>query len=438
MKIAVFGLGYVGTVSAACLAQNGHEVIGVDISPEKLELINQGTSPIVEPEVDRILSEGVEAGRLRATADPYEAVTHADVSLICVGTPSRENGSLDLSYVRNVAADIGRALQRKEGYHLVAVRSTMLPGSLESEVMPILYEESGKRLGGELGLCINPEFLREGTAVADYHQPPFTLIGAYDDRSGQTMSSLYENLDAPVIQTDIRTAEMVKYACNAYHALKVTFANEMGVFCKKMGVDSHKMMDIFVQDTSLNISSRYLRPGFAFGGSCLPKDLRALLQAAKMQDVELPLLASLLPSNDLHIDHCFRIIEESGNRNIGVLGLAFKAGTDDLRESPMVRLVERLVGKGYQVRIYDKEVSLSKLVGSNKRYIEEQLPHISKLMVANVNEIMENSDSLVIGDNTPQLRSFLERINGDHQVIDLVRVDRLRSHCNGNYQGICW
>ena len=254
MKVAVFGLGYVGTVSAACLSQNGHDVIGVDVNPKKLELINQGTSPIVEPELEGILAESVEAGRLRATSDPYEAISDADVSLVCVGTPSRENGSLDLSYARNVASDIGRALQRKSGYHLVAIRSTMLPGSVESEILPILYEQSGKRLGGDLGLCINPEFLREGTAVSDYHHPPFTLIGAYDERSGKTLEELYENVDAPVIQTDIRTAEMVKYACNTYHALKVAFANEIGVFCKRAGVDSRKVMDIFCQDKHLNIS----------------------------------------------------------------------------------------------------------------------------------------------------------------------------------------
>ena len=401
MKIAVFGLGYVGTVSAACLSQNGHQVIGVDVSPDKLDLINQGTSPIVEPEIDEILAESVGAGRLRATGDPYEAVTQSDVSLICVGTPSCRNGSLDLRYVQKVAADIGQALRHRQGYHLVAVRSTMLPGSLETEVLPLLYKGSGKRLGSDLGLCINPEFLREGTAVADYHHPPYTLIGSYDDRSGETLAELYDHLDSPILHTDIRTAEMVKYTCNAFHAMKVAFANEIGLFCKEAGVDSHRVMDIFVQDTQLNISTRYLRPGFAFGGSCLPKDLRAIIQRARTLDVDLPLLGSLLPSNDQHIDHCFRIIEESGNRNIGVLGLAFKAGTDDLRESPMVRLVERLVGKGYDVQIFDREVSLSRLVGANKRYIEQQLPHISKLMVSNINELVDHCQSIVIGDNSP-------------------------------------
>ena len=438
MKIAVFGLGYVGTVSAACLSQQGHGVIGVDVNPQKVNLVNRGKSPIVERDIDELLAQAVKDGRLSATADGFDAVMKADVSLVCVGTPSKHNGSLNLKYVHGVAADIGRALRRKKEYHLVAVRSTMLPGSLESEILPVLYAESGKRLGTDFGLCVNPEFLREGTAVADYHQPPFTLIGAMDDRSGHTLAALYQHLSSPIIQTDIRTAEMVKYTCNAFHALKVAFANEIGVFCKKVGVDSHKVMDIFTKDTHLNISTKYLRPGFAFGGSCLPKDLRALLQRAKSEDVDLPVMASLLPSNDNHLDHCFRIIQESSCQRVGILGLAFKAGTDDLRESPMVRLVERLVGKGYQVQIYDREVSLSKLTGTNKQYLDEHLPHISKLMVGKVDDILKNAESIVIGDNAPELNQFLEQLNGKHHVIDLVRSDQLGARANGKYHGVCW
>ena len=438
MKVAVFGLGYVGTVSAACLSQQGHEVIGVDVDAKKVAAVNRGQSPIIERGVSELLGKSKSKGLLSATTDGCEAVRNSDVSLVCVGTPSRPNGSLDLDYVYKVAKGIGRALRHKEDYHLVAVRSTMLPGSLESEILPVLHAASGKRLGSGFGLCVNPEFLREGTAVADYHRPPFTLIGAMDDRSGQTLASLYEHLDAPILQTDIRTAEMVKYTCNAFHALKVAFANEIGVFCKKAGVDSHKVMDIFLQDTQLNISTRYLRPGFAFGGSCLPKDLRALNQRARLLDVDLPVMSALLPSNDRHLDHCFRIIQESSSHHIGILGLAFKAGTDDLRESPMVRLVERLIGKGYQVQIYDREVSLSKLTGANKRYLEDHLPHISKLMVGDVDKILEQADSIVIGDNAPEIQHYLDRINGRHQVIDFVRADQLSGRVNGNYHGVCW
>lgn len=438
MKVAVFGLGYVGTVSAACLAKQGHSVVGVDINATKVDLINSGKSPIVERDLDNLLQRGKQENLLSATLDAAHALQNAEVSLICVGTPSQENGALDLTYVKAVVRQIGEFLRDGTERHLIAIRSTMLPGSLINEIQPVLEEASGRTLGNSLELCVNPEFLREGTAVSDYFSPPFTLIGTSAEWAAQTLSILYEHLDAPVIQTDIRVAEMVKYCCNAFHALKVVFANEIGQLCKKWEIDSHRVMDVFVQDTHLNISAKYLRPGFAFGGSCLPKDLRALLQRARNSDLEPPLLAALLPSNDQHLEHAFRLIQRTGNRKIGILGLAFKAGTDDLRESPMVRLIERLVGKGYDVRVYDKDVALSRVIGTNRRYIEEVLPHISDLLVQELQVILDHSESIVVGDNAPELHGFFDRISPNQQIIDLVRDERLMSQANGQYQGICW
>ena len=437
MRVSVFGLGYVGTVSAACLSQQGHHVVGVDVSQVKVDLINEGKSPIVEAEVGEMLQTAVQKGLLSATTNLTEAIHDADVSLICVGTPSRENGSLDLQYIRNVAQELGRALKDIDKYHVVAVRSTMLPGSLENEVLPLIESESNKTVGEQIGLCLNPEFLREGTAVSDYHHPPFTLIGSFDERGGSVLAELYKDIDATIIRTEIRTAEMVKYTCNTFHALKVAFANEIGLFCKQLEIDSHEVMDIFTQDRQLNISSKYLKPGFAFGGSCLPKDLRALLHRAKTLDTELPVLSSLLPSNDRHIDHSFKMIQRTEKKRIGLLGLSFKAGTDDLRESPIVRLAEQLIGKGFDVRIFDKQVSLAAIVGANKHYIQKVIPHISTLIVNDEQQLLDHSEVLVVGNNGPEFRDILTRVNDQHHVIDLVRIQN-GSSGSENYEGICW
>ena len=437
MNIAIFGLGYVGCISAACLAQQGHRVYGVDVSDTKVELINAGKSPIVEEDVDAIIAREVGAGRLSATTDAAAAVARTDIALVCVGTPSQTNGDLDLSYVQHVSENIGRALQERDSFYVVAVRSTMLPGSVHGVVIPALSGASGTSVGKDFGVCINPEFLREGTAVADYQNPPFTLVGADDERTATVVADLYAPLDAPLYTTSIAAAEMVKYTSNAFHALKISFANEIGLLCKSMGIDSHTVMDIFVQDTQLNISAKYLKPGFAFGGSCLPKDVRAITYRAKTLDLELPVLKAILPSNDAHIEQALRLIEDLGNKRVGLLGLSFKAGTDDLRESPVVTLAEKLLGKGYDLCIYDRNVSLAALIGANKRYVEQVIPHISSLLVTDLEDVLEHADTLVVGNNAPEFQDVLQRLRPEQQVVDLVRLSGEGTSLE-NYQGICW
>ncbi len=437
MRISVFGLGYVGVVSAACLARNGHDVVGVDTNPTKVTLVNDGASPIVEKGLDGLLKAAVSEGRLRATTDAAEAVMSTDMSLVCVGTPGNGNGSLNLSFVERVCRDIGSALARVDGWHLVTVRSTMLPGSMTNLVIPTLERASGKRAGVDFGVCFNPEFLREGSAVHDFDDPPKTVIGELDTRSGDVLASLYEHLPAPLFRTDIGTAEMVKYVDNAWHALKVVFANEIGNICKTAGVDSHAVMDIFCRDTKLNLSPCYLKPGFAFGGSCLPKDVRALTHYARSNDVDTPVLSSILSSNELQVRRAFDLLKAYGRRRVGVLGMSFKAGTDDLRESPLVGLIELLIGKGYELSIYDRNVSLAKLIGANRDYILEHIPHIERLMVDDPCRLLERSDIVVVGTAEPEFSSILRNVPRDTVILDLVRVDNaLRER--PAYQGICW
>jgi GDP-mannose 6-dehydrogenase len=437
MKLSVLGLGYVGTVSAGCLAREGHEVTGVDAEPKKVELINAGRSPIIEKDIGPILREQVASGRLRATLDVAAAVRGSDLCLVCVGTPSRPNGDIELKYVRRVCEQIGAALREHAGAPVVVIRSTLLPGTLREVVIPLLEQASGRRAGAEFGVCLNPEFLREGSAVHDYFQPPKTLIGELNRASGDLLAGLYAGIKAPLLRTDIETAEMVKYADNAWHALKVGFANEIGNLCKALSVDSHRVMNIFCQDVKLNLSPYYLRPGFAFGGSCLPKDLRALLYRAKTLDVELPILASILPSNALQVERALQAVIDAGNREVGVLGFSFKAGTDDLRESPVVELAERLIGKGYELRFYDRNVSLARLHGANRDYILNRIPHISRLMVSSVDEVLEHAGTLVIGNADPEFREVPRRLRGTQSIVDLVRVSNARSVA-GVYEGICW
>jgi GDP-mannose 6-dehydrogenase len=437
MKICVLGLGYVGAVSAACLAREGHEVIGVDPERAKVDLINAGRAPIIEKDLDTIMAEQVAAGRLRATTELGDAVRHTDLALVCVGTPSMPNGGIDLRYIRRVCEQIGKAIASHPGAPVVVMRSTMLPGTMRDVVIPILEKSSQKRAGEEFGLCINPEFLREGTAVHDYAHPPKTVIGEVNRASGDLLASLYAKTPGPMIRTDIETAEMVKYADNAWHALKVGFANEVGSLCKALGVDAHRVMDIFCQDVKLNLSPYYLKPGFAFGGSCLPKDLRALLYKAKTLDVQLPILASVLPSNQLQIERGVQAVVEKGNRRVGVLGFSFKAGTDDLRESPMVELAERLIGKGYDLRFYDRNVSLACLHGANRDYILNRIPHISRLMVPTVQDVLEHAQTIVIGNGSPEFADVPRRIGDGQTVIDFVRVCDSRTIV-GVYEGLCW
>jgi len=442
MKIAVFGLGYVGCVSAACLAKEGHDVVGVDVSDVKVDMINRGQCPIVEKDLDGILSmvtSGKAKGSLRATKDAARAVEESDISLICVGTPSEDNGSLRLDFIRRCATDIGRGLKNHKGYHVVVARSTMLPGSVEQVIVPEVEYASGKRAGRDFGVAINPEFLRESTSIQDFYNPPVTVIGALDARSGETVAKVYDFLSAPVELTDVRTAEMVKYACNTFHALKVAFGNEIGTLCKGMKIDSHRVMEIFCLDTKLNLSSYYLKPGFAFGGSCLPKDLRALTYRARELDLDLPLLGSIVRSNEVHIDRALRRIVQSGHKKVGVLGLSFKAGTDDLRESPLVTLVESLIGKGFDVRIYDRSVSIARLVGANKEYIERGIPHISSLMSERLADVVAHGDVLVIGNKDEEFTSVARSSDAASKlVLDLVRVSKDIGGLASGYEGVCW
>jgi len=437
MKICVLGLGYVGAVSAALLARDGHEVIGVDPERSKVDLINEGRSPIIEKDLGEIMLEQVRAGRLHAATALEDAVRHTDLALVCVGTPSQPNGGIDLRYVKRVCEQIGKVLATHGGAPVIVMRSTMLPGTMRDVVIPLLEKHSGKRAGEEFGVCINPEFLREGTAVHDYYHPPKTVIGEVNKASGNLLATLYSKIPGPLIRTDIETAEMVKYADNGWHALKVGFANEVGSLCKALEVDAHKVMEIFCQDQKLNLSPYYLKPGFAFGGSCLPKDLRALLYKAKTLDVSLPILASVLPSNQLQIERGVQAVVEKGNRKIGILGFSFKAGTDDLRESPMVELTERLIGKGYDLRVYDRNVSLACLHGANRDYILNKIPHISRLMVPSIDEVLEHAETLVIGNGAPEFADVPRRIREGQTIIDFVRVSDARSVA-GVYEGLCW
>ena len=437
MKLSIFGLGYVGCVSAACFAKEGHTVIGVDVNPNKVDMINRGNSPIVEKGIGELLSEVVKSGLLTATTDSAEAVRNSEVSLVCVGTPSNQNGSLDLRYVTRVCEEIGAALKSKSGRHVVVIRSTMLPGTIENTVTPTLEKHSGKEAGKEFGICINPEFLREGTSLKDFYGPPFTLIGADEADSATTVSQLYKGVKAPVFSTSVKTAEMVKYVCNCFHALKVGFANEIGNICKALDIDSHQVMEIFCQDTKLNLSPYYLKPGFAFGGSCLPKDLRAITYKAKELDVEVPVLSAILPSNRLQIERAVEMVARTGKKRIGVLGFSFKAGTDDLRESPMVSLIETLIGKGYQLSIYDRDVSVARLFGANKEYIEREIPHISQLMCESIDEIINSAEVIVVGNKAEEFRKIESQLRGDQVVVDLVRLFDRTSRDN-SYQGICW
>ena len=437
MKISIFGLGYVGSVTAACLAKEGHEVVGVDVNPQKVETIGRGSSPIVEKGLGELINEAVRNKRLRATTDAAEAVLNTDISLVCVGTPSKENGSLDLSFVRRVSQQIGESIADKSTKHVVVIRSTMLPGTIDEIVRPTLETSSGKACGENFHICVNPEFLREGSSVDDFYSPPFTVIGADEPEPAEMVAEIYSTISSRVHITSIRTAEMVKYACNCFHAVKVSFANEIGNFCKEMKIDSHEVMDVFCQDKKLNLSSYYLKPGFAFGGSCLPKDLRAVQYRAKELDLPVPVLEAALISNLLQIERAVRMVVKTGKKKIGVFGFSFKAGTDDLRESPIVSVIEKLIGKGFEVKLFDQNVSYAKLVGANKDYIEREIPHISRLISDDINEVLGHSEVLIIGNDAPEFKSLFAKVSNDKIIIDLVRASAGRKS-DEFYQGISW
>lgn len=437
MKISVFGLGYVGTVSAGCLAHDGHEVVGVDPVQAKVDLINSGQSPIIEAEIGEIIAATVKAGSLRAMTDPAKAIRETDLSFVCVGTPSQPNGNLDLRYIRRICEQIGEAVRDKSERHTIVIRSTILPGTMRGIVIPVLEEFSKKKAGVDFGVCNNPEFLREGSAVRDFNAPPKTVIGELEPTSGDLLATLYKRLDAPLIRASLEVAEMVKYVDNCWHALKVGFANEIGNLAKTFGIDAHDVMNIFCQDKRLNISPAYLKPGFAFGGSCLPKDLRALTYKAKINDLQLPILTSILPSNEIQVNRGVQLIMEKGHKRIGVLGFSFKSGTDDLRESPMIEVIERLLGKGHDLRIYDKNVNIASLVGANRDFILNRIPHISRLMVDGIEKVLDHAETIVIGNRDPEFSGVVDKLHDGQHLVDFVRITNRRSG-NGKYDGICW
>lgn len=438
MRVSVFGLGYVGAVSCGCFARDGMQVIGVDVNPTKVALINSGGSPVVEKGLTEIIAEAVKAGRLRATTSVDDAVLGSEVSVISVGTPSRANGALGLAAIQRVCEEVGRALAKKAERHVVVVRSTVLPGTVTGVVIPTIEVASGKRHNQSFGVCFNPEFLREGSSVQDHYHPPFTLVGHSNVRDARTAAALYEKVDAEILYTSFETAEMVKYVCNAFHALKITFANEMGILAQTLAVDSTQVMDILCRDTKLNISPRYLKPGFAFGGSCLPKDVRALLYRARETDVELPLTRAILESNRAQVDRVVDLVTSLGRRKVAVLGLSFKAGTDDLRESPQVAVTEALIGKGFDIKIYDDNVALARLVGANKEYIEKEIPHISSLLLGDLAEVVRHGEILLIGNASPEFAQLPEFGLAGKFVLDLVGIAGLADCPNINYKGVAW
>lgn len=435
--VSIFGLGYVGSVVAACLAEAGHKAIGIDANPAKIALIADGRSPVVENGLEELVRRGVKNGRIRATKDAAQAVLDSSISMICVGTPSDHSGGPDLSYVVRVSEEMGDALRSKEEYHVIAVRSTVLPGTTEEVVIPLLERRSGKKAKRDFGICFNPEFLREGSSIEDFYDPPYTVIGSDDERAASALAELYSMLAAPVVVVPFKVAEMLKYANNAFHALKVCFANEIGNLCRKQNIDSHQVMNIVCMDKKLNLSSYYLKPGFAFGGSCLPKDLRGLLHRSRHLDLPSPLLEAILPSNSQQVEIACQMIERMGRRRVGICGFSFKAGTDDLRESPVVKLIEFLIGKGYPLKVYDENVSLGSVVGANRAYIQQTVPHIGCLMADSLDAVMEWSDVIIIGTHSHRVESALVKLNPNQAVLDLVRI-RPAACMNGNYQGICW
>jgi len=438
MRISIFGLGYVGAVSLACLARDGHSVIGVDIDKAKLELIRDGKTPVVEEGMVDLMAQVAASGRVTVTTDVIQAVLDSEVSLICVGTPSAPNGSQDQSAIIKLTHDLGRAMRGKADGHVFVFRSTLVPGTVEEVLRPLVERESGKREGEDFHVCFQPEFLREGTSIRDYDRPPFTVVGANSEAPVTRLRELFGHLPCEFLATSIRAAEVVKYCCNNFHALKITFANEIARLCEGLGVDAFEVMDLVCKDRQLNISPAYLKPGFAFGGSCLPKDLRATLYLAKTRDVELPMLGNVLASNRVHVEHAIAKVLSSGRRRVGMIGLSFKTGTDDLRESPLVQIAEQFIGKGLSLLVYDPEVHLSRLLGANRRFIEQHVPHIGSLMREDIESVISSSDILVVGLSGPPIFEALARhVRDDQIVLDLVNIPR-RETLRGKVMGLCW
>ncbi|HEU4601390.1 MAG TPA: nucleotide sugar dehydrogenase [Steroidobacteraceae bacterium] len=437
-KISIFGLGYVGAVSLACLARDGHEMTGVDIDPGKLSLLRSGQAPIVETGIQELTRSVIEGGTVNITDSVRDAILTTDLSFVCVGTPASSNGNQDLGAIIRIAQQIGAVLPEKSSRHVIVIRSTVKPGTVEDVIKPTIEEASGLKAGRDFSLCFQPEFLREGTSINDYDHPPMTVIGTDDDYAEEMLRSVFGHLPCEFVRTSIRTAEMLKYACNTFHAVKVTFANEIGRISQAAGVDPHEVMRLLCLDRQLNISPAYLRPGFAFGGSCLPKDLKALLYLAKTRDVELPMLSNILPSNAAHIEHAVESVLASGRRSVGMIGLSFKSGTDDLRESPLVIMAERFIGKGLPLCIFDPSVNVARLIGANRRFIQESIPHIASLMTENLEELVQKSDVLVVAMKTPEVLAALQKHTRADQILLDIAVLPDRSAFRAQYQGVCW
>lgn len=438
MKISVFGLGYVGAVSCGCLPELGHEVIGVDTNPLKIKMINDGQSPVVEDGINELIAAAVKTGKLRATNDVEYAVLHSDVSLISVATPSNPNYSPNLTAVDEVIRSIGAVLRKKTGSHVIVLRSTVPPGTTVNRILPILLQSSGRQIGQGLSLVFNPEFLREGSSVKDFHNPPQTVAGSLDEDGYVAMERMYAGLPGTFVRTTTEVAESVKYLCNVFHALKIVFANEAGSVLKASGLDGREVMKIFCQDTQLNISAAYLRPGFAFGGSCLPKEVKGFLTLARDLNVPIPALGGLLDSNEAHIKRAYDLIARDGRRKVALFGLAFKPGTDDMRDSPLVALAERLLGKGFDIAIYDGFVKLSRLLGKNKEFIEREIPHLDRLLRESPEAALHDAEVLVIGHADAQARNaIIARAHGK-RIVDLSGYADLRNIPGVDYEGICW
>lgn len=439
MKVSVFGLGYVGAVSCGCLPELGHQVIGVDTNALKVRMINDGQSPVVEEGINELIQAAVNRGRLRATDSVEDAVLGSEVSLISVATPSNANFSPNLSAVDAVVRSIGQVLHRKAAPHVVVLRSTIPPGTTEQRIAPILQQSSGRRIGEDLSLVFNPEFLREGSSVKDFHQPPQTVIGSMDEAGYLALEQMYAGLPGAFVRTSTQVAESVKYLCNVFHALKIVFANEAGSVLKAYGMDSREVLKIFCQDTQLNISAAYMRPGFAFGGSCLPKEVKGFVTLARERDVQIPALGGLLESNEMHIKRAYDLIARDGRKRVAFFGLAFKPGTDDMRDSPLVALAERLLGKGFEIAIFDRFVKLSRLLGKNKEFIEREIPHLERLLRDDPHAVLHDAEVIVVGHADAHARQVISGHAAGRRIVDLSGYADLRDASSASaYEGICW
>lgn len=438
MKVSVFGLGYVGAVSCACLPELGHEVVGVDINALKVELIASGQSPVVEEGIEELISAAVKAGKLTATNDVAAAVKGTEVSLISVATPSLPNYMPDLTALDAVVGQIGAEIAKKDGQHTLVIRSTVAPGTTRARIAPLLEKAAGRKIGDRLSLVFNPEFLREGSSVSDFHNPPQTIVGSVDEAGVEVMKRLYAGVPGNFVAADVGVAESVKYLCNVFHALKIVFANEAGAVLKETGLDSRDVLELFCRDTQLNISKAYLRPGFAFGGSCLPKEVKGFLTIARERGVEIPVLGSLLDSNDAHIGRAYDLIAASGRKPVALFGLAFKPGTDDLRDSPLVVLAEKLLGKGFDLAIYDKFVKIARLLGKNKEYIDREIPHLDKLLHETPDAALARAEIVVVGHADAETRQRIIALAKGARVVDLNGYADLRAAGFAQYEGICW